>query len=53
MKIGEGDAFTVFDLKYMQREKIIRLTVKYHHEDFGIVERIVTVVSPAEINSII
>ncbi len=53
LNIGEGDAFTVYDLKYMQREKIIRLTIRYQNEDFGVVERIVTVISPVEINSII
>ena len=53
LKIGVGDSFTVYDLKYIQKDKLIKLTIRYQNEDFGVVERTVTIVSPAEINSII
>jgi membrane-associated protease RseP (regulator of RpoE activity) len=53
LKIGMGDSFTVYDLKYIKKDKLIKLTIRYQHEDFGVVERSVSVLSPAEINSII
>ena len=53
LNIGIGDSFTVYDLKYIKRDKFIKLTIRYQHEDFGVMERTVTVISPAEINSII
>lgn len=53
LKIAEGDSITVYDLKYIKKNQLIKLTIRYKQEDFGILERIITVASYAEINSLL
>ena len=53
LNIGEGDPIVVYGLKYLKKQKLIKLTLKFKQKDFGIIDRIVTVVSPVEINSIL
>jgi len=53
LDIGEGEPVTIYDLRYMKKQKIVRLTIKYKQEEVGVIERVVTVASPVEIDSII
>jgi S1-C subfamily serine protease len=53
LNVGEGDPIVVYELKYLQKDKLVRLTLRYKQKELGIIERIVTVISPAEINSLI
>jgi len=53
LNIGEGDPLTVLDLRYMKKEKIIRMTVHYKQNTMQLNERTVTVVAMAEVDSII
>lgn len=53
LNIGAGDPLIVIDLKYLEKDKLIKLSVSYKESDMKLNERIVTVVSPAEIDSIL
>jgi len=53
LDIGEGDPIVVYDLKYIEKNKFIKLTLKFKQKNLGFLDRIITVVSPIEINSII
>ncbi|MBN2546514.1 MAG: trypsin-like peptidase domain-containing protein [Spirochaetes bacterium] len=53
LNIGEGDPLTVLDLRYMKKEKLIRMTVHYKQNTMQLNERTVTVAAIAEIDSII
>lgn len=52
VEIGEGDPVVVYDLKYLEKDKIILLTIKFKKKDMGFIDRIVTIPAYAEINSI-
>ena len=51
--IGEGDQFTVYDLRYNQKGRFVTIVFKYMQNDIKSVERVVNIAYPAEINSII
>lgn len=53
LNIGEGDRIVVYDLKYIEKNKIVKLTLKFKQKDLGFIDRIITVISPIEINSIL
>ncbi|MCK4797100.1 MAG: trypsin-like peptidase domain-containing protein, partial [Spirochaetes bacterium] len=53
LNIGEGDRIVIYDLRYIEKNKFVKLTLKFKQKDLGIIDRIVTVVSPVEINSIL
>lgn len=53
LKIAEGDSITVYDLKYIKKSTLIRLTIRYKQEEIGVFERAVTIASYAEINSLL
>ncbi len=52
VEIGEGDPIVVYDLKYVEKDKTILLTLKFKKKDVGFIDRVVTVPAYAEINSI-
>lgn len=53
LDIGEGDPVTIYDLRYMDKEEMVKLTIKYRQKEVGVIDRIITVVSPGGINSIL
>jgi len=53
LNIGEGDPLSVLDLRYMKKEKLIRMTVHYKQNTMQLNERTVTVIAMAEVDSII
>jgi S1-C subfamily serine protease len=53
LDIGEGDSIYVYDLKYMEKEKAVLLTIRFKRKEFGFVERVATVPVYAEINTIL
>ena len=51
--ISKGEPIVVYDLKYLKKQKIVKLTIKFKQGDVGVLDRVITVVSPVEINSIL
>jgi S1-C subfamily serine protease len=52
-EISEGDILVVYDLKYVEKDKVILLTIRFKKKDLGILDRIITLPCYAEINSIL
>jgi len=53
LELGEGDPVTIYDLKYMDKEKAVMLRMKYKQKNVNVIERIVTIPAYAEVNTIL
>ena len=53
LEIGEGDTIFIYDLKYLEKEKAVLLTIRFKRKELGIVERVATIPVYAEINTLL
>ncbi|OHD18633.1 MAG: hypothetical protein A2086_17015 [Spirochaetes bacterium GWD1_27_9] len=53
VEIGEGDPIIVYDLKYIEKDKMILFTVRFKKKDVGFLDRIITIPAYVEINTIL
>lgn len=53
LEVFEGDPFTIYSMRYVEKEKVVSLSVKYTNKKVNLMERFMTIAVPAEINTIL
>jgi S1-C subfamily serine protease len=53
LNVNAGDPLIIYDIKLLQKEKMITVTIQYLESTVGVVNRVVTLASPAEVNTIL
>ncbi len=53
LNIAVGDPITIYDLKYTEKDNMVRLSIRYRPKNLGVTDRFISVGAYAGINSIL
>jgi len=53
LDIGEGDPITVYDLKYIEKDDLVTMRIRYKPRSIGVADKVIGLVSTAGINTIL